>query len=202
MVGGIVNESKIVTSDYTVVEQDEIVYVDTTSNSVTLTLETPTNDNIVHIKHVAGDNALTLSASRTIDGANSYDVKGSVTLAYFIDGSVSEFKTISHGKPYKVYSALLTQTSTNPPTATVLENELGGDVVWGYSSTGTYTATLVGAFTEDKTILLGSSVAQDTIFSMIRVDDDVVRIRTYDTGSVSFFDGRLSNSTFEIRVYN
>ena len=34
--------------------------------------------------------------------------------------------------PYKVYTALLTQTGTNAPVATVLENTLGGTPVWSY----------------------------------------------------------------------
>lgn len=39
---------------------------------------------------------------------------------------------------YKVYTALLTQSSTNPPTPVVLENTLGV-VTFGYVSTGVYT---------------------------------------------------------------
>ena len=54
---------------------------------------------------------------------------------------------------YKVYTALLTQTGTNAPVATVLENTLGGEVVWSYVSIGNYLATLSGAFTENKTLL-------------------------------------------------
>lgn len=54
----------------------------------------------------------------------------------------------------KRYVALLTQTGTSAPTATVLENGLGGTVVWARSNVGIYTATLAGAFTENKTIEL------------------------------------------------
>ena len=52
---------------------------------------------------------------------------------------------------YKRYVALLTQSGTDAPVATVLENTLGGTVVWTYDSEGTYIATLAGVFTENKT---------------------------------------------------
>lgn len=52
----------------------------------------------------------------------------------------------------KVYRALLTQASTAAPSATVLENTLGGTVVWARSVAGVYTATLSGAFTSNKTV--------------------------------------------------
>lgn len=40
--------------------------------------------------------------------------------------------------PYKVYTALLTQTGTNAPVATVLENTLGFNIVWYYETVGGY----------------------------------------------------------------
>ena len=52
---------------------------------------------------------------------------------------------------YKEYVALLTQSGTDAPVATVLYNDLGGAVVWTYSSVGEYIGILVGAFTANKT---------------------------------------------------
>lgn len=46
----------------------------------------------------------------------------------------------------KVYRALLTQSGTNAPVATVLENTLGGTPVWSRSGNGNYRITLAGAF--------------------------------------------------------
>lgn len=54
------------------------------------------------------------------------------------------------GNP-KCYIALLTQTGTNAPVATVLQNTLGGNPVWSYTSTGDYAITLAGAWTANKT---------------------------------------------------
>ena len=47
--------------------------------------------------------------------------------------------TENGGSPYKVYTALLTQTGTNPPVATVLENTLGVNLTFGYLAIGVYT---------------------------------------------------------------
>jgi len=53
----------------------------------------------------------------------------------------------------RVYRALLTQSGTNPPVATILENTLGGVPVWTRDSGGTYRITLAGVFLRDKTFL-------------------------------------------------
>src|SRR5687767_6514065 len=54
---------------------------------------------------------------------------------------------------YKVYKAILTQSSTSAPVATVLQNTLGGTVVWTYNGVGDYTGTLTGVFIDGKTIV-------------------------------------------------
>lgn len=46
----------------------------------------------------------------------------------------------------KRYRALLTQTGTDAPVATVLENTLGGTLVWTRVGVGAYRGTLTGAF--------------------------------------------------------
>jgi hypothetical protein len=57
------------------------------------------------------------------------------------------------GIPVKKYVALLTQSGTSAPVATVLENTLGGTVVWSYVGVGTYYGTLASAFTQNKTVV-------------------------------------------------
>ena len=51
---------------------------------------------------------------------------------------------------YKVYTALLTQTGTNAPVATILQNTLGGIPIFSYVSTGEYNITLTGKLTASK----------------------------------------------------
>ena len=43
-------------------------------------------------------------------------------------------------------------SGTDAPVATVLENTLGGTLVWTRTGVGVYEATLAGAFVENKTI--------------------------------------------------
>jgi hypothetical protein len=56
------------------------------------------------------------------------------------------------GSSYLVYTALLSQDGTDAPVATVLQNTLGGTVVWTRTGVGDYTGTLAGVFTSGKTI--------------------------------------------------
>lgn len=53
----------------------------------------------------------------------------------------------------KVYRAIINQSGTNAPVATVLQNTLGGTVVWTRNDVGDYSATLSGAFPAAKTIV-------------------------------------------------
>jgi hypothetical protein len=102
----------------------------------------------------------------------------------------------------KRYVALMTQTSTNAPVATVLENTLGGTVVWAYGSPGNYTGTLAGAFLTGKTVLLVGTVLVNGDYSMARLrraDDNAVALVTIDTGSAT--DDLLSSTAVDIRVY-
>lgn len=57
-----------------------------------------------------------------------------------------------------VYKGLLVQSGTSDPTVTVLENTLGGTVVWARTGVGTYTGTLTGAFPANKIIGPGFGV--------------------------------------------
>jgi hypothetical protein len=52
-----------------------------------------------------------------------------------------------------VYKALLTQSGTDAPVATVLENTLGGVPVWSLYTTGVIEITLTGAFPINKTVI-------------------------------------------------
>lgn len=84
------------------------------------------------------------------DGLGYYTFNGTVwALNFFYPSSAY----VSPGP--KVYKALLTQTGASAPVATVLENTLGGTVVWTRTGVGTYEGTLTGAFTIGKTFSIG-----------------------------------------------
>lgn len=112
------------------------------------------------------------------------------------DGSVSV--------GYRVYTALLTQTGTNAPTATVLENTLG-TVTWSRAGTGAYLATLSGAFTTSKTFIVATLNTPSATFNgaVLRGNWSSVNECLFQTETDSGqFDGAMQNASIEIRVYN
>lgn len=107
-------------------------------------------------------------------------------------------------RPYKVYSALLTQTGTSAPTATVLENTIGA-IVWSRNAAGQYYATLASAFTANKThssITIGSvsGGASPRTCAAYVLSTSIVVFSTFDAGSGT--DNQLTGASIEIRVYN
>lgn len=117
--------------------------------------------------------------------------------------------------PYSVYTALLTQTGTNAPVATVLQNTIG-NIVWTYASVGSYNATLTNAFPSGKLYLyvssdasynIGPQLYQSLTRDLIRVTDSIINLSQTElvftsgvftsAGSVNGF----TNISIEIRVY-
>lgn len=131
--------------------------------------------------------------------ANSIDVFAGASGVW----SLVQASAAAGGVAVKAYRALVTQSSTTAPTATVLENSLGGTVVWARSSTGTYTATLTGAFTSAKTFILqpgetGTIAAIKNVLAS-RTSDNVVTVTTGAGGTLE--DSVLSSFPIEILVY-
>jgi hypothetical protein len=100
------------------------------------------------------------------------------------------------GAGQKVYRAVLNQTGTSAPVATVLENSLGGTVMLSRSGVGQYRATLTNAFTANKTFMLPNSFTSDTgdAVSIIQASASVIQI---NCGA----DDVLNNLMLEIAVY-
>lgn len=105
---------------------------------------------------------------------------------------------------YLSYVALLTQTGTDAPVATVLENTISGSIVWTYTAEGVYTGTLTGAFTENKTYLninpIGDS-ASGYICGVTRTGSNTVLVTTSSVATLLGADSVLDNISIEIRVY-
>lgn len=106
----------------------------------------------------------------------------------------------ANARPYKTYAALLSQSGTSAPTATVLENTLGGSITWTRVNPGLYSGTLTGAFTTDKTILLNNNPVGG-VFTNIFSSVNTITIQTRNSSNAQTDDG-LSNTSIEIRVYN
>ena len=108
---------------------------------------------------------------------------------------------VADSRPYRVYTAILTQIGTNAPVATVLENTLLGTVTFQYVSNGIYTATLIGAFTTGKTTATLDGGTFNQVFKAVQNNINTVRLVTYGTsGSVA--NDQMGLTTLEIRVYN
>ena len=108
-------------------------------------------------------------------------------------------------RPYKVYTALLTQSGTDAPVATVLENTLGGDVVWEYTNIGNYTATSNNLFTLNKTGILHKSIIGDDANYLLQSYSITENSITFVTREIEtgVQDGILIvPEIVEIRVYN
>jgi len=112
----------------------------------------------------------------------------------------------------KVYRALLTQSSTDAPTATVLENTLGGTPAFAaYDNAGLYSLVGTGLFPSGKTmvmigdpLLTGSSSAMYTA-QACWVDANTVSVETREVlvgdGTAAFTDDLLTSTPIEILVY-
>lgn len=109
----------------------------------------------------------------------------------------------------KKYVALLSQTVTDPPVATVLENTLGGTPVWTYHSTGQYLCTLTGAFPKEKTFCLVTYGYdwgnQAVVYFGHSINSDYLYMYAYDlqTGApIDIQNGPIGNDLYvEIRIY-
>ena len=104
-------------------------------------------------------------------------------------------------RPYKVYTALLTQTGTNAPTATVLENTLGGTVTFERSGVGNYNAVSVGnLFTLDKTVVFNSSGQFVGTYNFYPANTSRVALNNVNVSGV-VADSLMQKLSIEIRVY-
>lgn len=120
-----------------------------------------------------------------------------------LNNSKTEYLSLDDIRGYKVYTALLTQSGTDAPVATVLENTLGGDIVWSRDGEGNYIGTLNNAFPSNKYFApmpingFDSAVnygGGNEPYFYARLDDNSISIITADD--------QLLDSPIEIRVYN
>jgi len=104
---------------------------------------------------------------------------------------------------YKVYTAILSQAGLNAPKPKVLENTLGGTIVWTRNSIGVYTGTSSNLFVENKTICFttfGNFASDPRTAAASYTTDSTVTLNTVlpTDGPYDVF----SSLSIEIRVYN
>jgi hypothetical protein len=126
-------------------------------------------------------------------------------------GSLSVNGTdITGNAPYKVYTALLSQTGINAPVATVLENTLGINLTFSYLAVGVYTVNNPNGWDRTK-LWYGTSGLGDSgglnvnpgrvVISIEGLNPDMLII-CYNNDYSSVIDQQLLETPIEIRVYN
>jgi hypothetical protein len=120
-------------------------------------------------------------------------------------------KKITNQRSYKVYTALLNQTGTNAPIATILENTLGGNISWSRQNVGYYSATFSDTFPPQSTFVLSSSnymqfssaVITTSIVSTMSISgSNIIDIQIGDLIDNTAKDSKLFDYPIEIRIYN
>jgi hypothetical protein len=98
-------------------------------------------------------------------------------------------------KPYKVYSALLSDNGVGVDVI-VLENTLGSDILWTLQASYEYRADLIGAFVTGKTVFYtqNNNISANTPFIATVESEDTLKV--YTNGVIAY------NLPVEIRVYN
>lgn len=107
-----------------------------------------------------------------------------------------------------IYVAKLTQSGTLAPTATVLENTLGGTLVWTYIEEGRFRVILAGAFTDENKIMglreyrITENLGRWRLFwdDEQETQGDSLILETYNDSDV-LCNSRLSLTEVTIKVY-
>jgi len=110
--------------------------------------------------------------------------------------------------PYKSFVALLNQSGTSDPVATIIINEIGVTPVITRTGAGGYSLTITGAFATaakcvgfpTQQVLSSSNISNISDFSCFRQTANNFRIVTR-TNAVAT-DNLLADFPIEIRVYN
>lgn len=166
-------------------------------------METGTSKGPLHLRTLNGTDAPTSTLGEIGELYLQRNTAGTITgLWQKGAGGTWGQVQVAAGTSLKKYVAKLTQTGTSAPTAAVLENTLGGTLVWTYTSVGKYKGTLAGAFpTAAKVVLSGTIVSsQGNSMTITRLSADEIEVTTYDaTDTVA--NALLAGDAIEISVY-
>jgi hypothetical protein len=148
----------------------------------------------------------------TITALGSATAIDGTELVPVVQGGVTKKVAVKDLRPYKVYTALLNQSGTDAPVATVLENTIDQTLVWERFSIGQYRLSLPGSptsgpFIVGKTFAFSGNGLNSPVklgfnnnSSMGMPNDIGMVLRNYDS-SLNPTD-QLKNASIEIRVYN
>lgn len=191
------------------------------TDSLNVNINTLTNENLsLNVANPAGRSSNVSMFSAGSSGRSSVFIKADsvnvrapikVTDSLYMVGDFSasdetnSIKKASYKdlRGYKQYTAIIDQTGTSAPIATVLGRNEIGSIVWSRVTVGTYSGTLSGAFTGSKTFALSGIGNEDAVQpargGIFRLDDNTVWL------TVRAPDGTLTDDwaelSVEIRVY-
>ena len=190
------------------------------SLSSNLTLAVSTDDDYVEITTEGEPN----TAANVGTGLGIYKDKVGETLNFrsLVQGSgitISEstneitISAPSASLGYKVYTAELSSLGlgTGAPVATIMQNTIG-NIVWTRTAEGSYVGTLSGAFTSNKTFLVGQTTIAQTLVggtgnwpqAQTMVTSSVDEVKIYNFGLNLSAGNQLSDNMkifLEIRIY-
>ena len=113
--------------------------------------------------------------------------------------TVANLKT-ALGVNYTKLVVLISQSGTNAPTLTILENTTGATFSTVRQAQGVYQiTTLSSVFTVNKTLILANNFTYPYTVDISRTGVTNLTIGTYD--GVSTSDDVLLNSSLEVRIY-
>lgn len=99
-----------------------------------------------------------------------------------------------------VYTAILTQLSTNNPTATVLQNTTGRTITWTRDTTGEYIGTLSEEIDTSKTtIYCNGGLITGWQFTIRFIDPGTIGLQSAISGVKN--DGILLNTLVELKIH-
>ena len=135
---------------------------------------------------------------KKIEAGDNVEITGSgTTLNPYIVSSTATVNPL----PYKIYAAIINQSGTSAPTATILENTIG-DIVWTYTAQGSYQGTLSNAFVLNKTsVMVASTTINGVNTTGNRNTSSTVNLYSTDNLSVGY-NGGFYSTAIEIKVYN
>lgn len=114
------------------------------------------------------------------------------------------YTTANPPNPYKVYTAVISQSGTTAPTVDyLLQNTLSGTPTWGYNNVGQYTLTLPTQWVNNKTIVFINPgyIPQGFTIGWQRSSSSILIIDVRNSAGV-YTDALLFKASIEVRVYN
>ena len=108
------------------------------------------------------------------------------------------WQTASHRAPI-IYKAIITQTGTAAPVATILENSLNTNVIWTRVAVGSYAGTLEGGEFNASTFVLATIASPGAFLIYGTTSGSDIKIATKDAAGVAV--DLVGTAYIEVQVY-